>query len=115
MAQHDLDYYVSFDPVNVYYLTNFGHYVHERPFLLVISRQGQPTMLVPYLEIAHVKERARCELQFVTYYEFPAPQGQNWFDVYATMFSPESGHRRFRTIRTAFPSSLSRWNTVALT
>jgi len=86
MAEHGLDYYVSFDPVNVYYLTNFGHYVHERPFLLVIGRQGPPTMLAPFLELSHVKERAGCELEFVTYDEYPAPKGQNWFDIYSTLF-----------------------------
>lgn len=88
MEQHELDYYVSFDPVNVYYLTNFGHYVHERPFLLVITQQGPPIMLAPFLELSHVKERARCELQFVTYAEYPAPTGENWFDVYSTLFQP---------------------------
>jgi Xaa-Pro dipeptidase len=90
MADHQLDYYVSFDPVNVYYLTNFGHYVHERPFLLVISRQGPPIMLAPFLELSHVRERARCELQFVTYDEYPAPKGQNWFDVYSTLFPADA-------------------------
>ena len=29
------DCYVSFDPVNIYYLTNFANYVHERPFILI--------------------------------------------------------------------------------
>ncbi len=90
MAEKDLDYYVSFDPVNVYYMTNFANYVHERPFLLIIGKQGPPTMLAPLLELTHVKMRARCDLEFVTYYEFPAPDGENWFDIYPTLFSANS-------------------------
>jgi Xaa-Pro dipeptidase len=82
MAERGLDYYVSFDPVNVYYLTNFANQVHERPFILIISREGAPKMLCPLLETSHVKAKARCELEYVTYYEFPAPDGENWFDLY---------------------------------
>ncbi len=90
MAEKDLDYYVSFDPVNVYYLTNFANFVHERPFLLIIAQQGTPTMLAPYLELTHVKKSSRTDLDYVTYYEFPAPAGQNWFDIYPTLFEANS-------------------------
>ena len=65
-----LDYYVSFDPVNIYYLTNFANHVHERPFILIIPRKGAPTMLCPLLESTHVRMGAR--------YEFPAQKGQHW-------------------------------------
>jgi len=85
MRQKGLDYYVSFDPVNIYYLTSFANNVHERPFILVIPLQGKPVMLCPLLESSHVKARARCELEYATYYEFPAPRGENWFDVYKTL------------------------------
>jgi len=85
MAEQDLDCYVSFVPVNVYYLTNFANEVHERPFILVIPREGTPKMLAPLLELTHVRTRARCELEYVTYYEFPAPEGENWYDRYRTL------------------------------
>ncbi len=82
MVERNLDYYVSFDPVNIYYLTNFANYVHERPFILVIAKGGTPKIVCPLLETSHVKTRARCDLEYVTYYEFPAPEGENWFDLY---------------------------------
>lgn len=82
MKKKRLDCYVSFDPVNIYYLTNFANNVHERPFILIIPSKGTPTMLCPLLESSHVKTRARCELEYATYYEFPAPKGQNWHEVY---------------------------------
>jgi len=91
MREQDLDYYVAFDPVNIYYLTSFANNVHERPFILVIGRQGPPKMVAPLLETTHVKTRARCELEYVTYYEFPAPRGQNWHECYPRLI--EEGAR----------------------
>ncbi|MEW6184737.1 MAG: aminopeptidase P family N-terminal domain-containing protein, partial [Thermodesulfobacteriota bacterium] len=55
MEERGLDYYISFDPVNIYYLTNFANNVHERPFILVLPLKGTPTMLCPLLESNHVK------------------------------------------------------------
>lgn len=91
MQEQDLDYYVAFDPVNIYYLTNFANNVHERPFILVIGKKDSPTMLAPLLETSHVKSRSRCDLEYSTYYEFPAPQGENWYDIYPTLI--EDGAR----------------------
>jgi Xaa-Pro dipeptidase len=90
MEEKGLDYYLSFDPVNIYYLTNFANNVHERPFILILPRKGTPTMLCPLLESNHVKTRARCALEYVTYYEVPSPRGQNWFDVYKTLIDPKA-------------------------
>jgi Xaa-Pro dipeptidase len=82
MKAQDLDYYVSFNPVNIYYLTNFAFYVHERPFILIIEKQGNPKILIPQLEKGHFESRARIDLDFIIYYEFPAENGKNWFDHY---------------------------------
>ncbi len=90
MEEKEIDYYISFDPVNIYYLTNFANNVHERPFILILPRQGRPVMLCPLLESSHVKTRARCELEYTTYYEVPSPKGQNWFDVYKTLIDPKA-------------------------
>lgn len=90
MLQENMDYYVSFNPVNIYYLTNFANNVHERPFILVIPREGTPMMVVPLLEKSHVRARALIELEYFDYYEFPAPKGQNWFDVYETLLHGKS-------------------------
>ncbi|MFX1406480.1 MAG: M24 family metallopeptidase [Promethearchaeota archaeon] len=87
MRMQDLDYVVSFDPVNIYYLTNFANNVHERPFILIIEKEGIPKMIVPLLERSHVESRSLCELQFIDYYEFPAPKGENWYDKYQKLIS----------------------------
>ncbi|MFW9781305.1 MAG: M24 family metallopeptidase, partial [Candidatus Heimdallarchaeota archaeon] len=61
---------------------NFAFYVHERPFLLILKRDGVPKMLIPKLEQGHFESRARCKLDFVIYYEFPARKGENWYEHY---------------------------------
>lgn len=90
MEEQDLDYYVSSDPVNIYYLTNFAFYVHERPFILVIPIEDLPKMLIPLLEKGHFEERVRCDVDTVTYYEFPAREGENWHDFYQELIEKDS-------------------------
>ena len=82
MKAQNLDYYISFDPVNIYYLTNFANNVHERPFILLIETEGIPKMIVPLLEKSHVETRSIADLEYSSYYEFPAPQGKNWYDIF---------------------------------
>ncbi|MGD0854699.1 MAG: aminopeptidase P family N-terminal domain-containing protein [Dehalococcoidia bacterium] len=86
MEKEKLDYYVSFSPFNIYYMTNFANNVHERPFILVIPRQGPMKMVCPLLESEHARTKSRCDLDYILYYEFPAPEGQNWYDVYGPLF-----------------------------
>ena len=90
MKEQDLDYYVVSDPVNIYYLTNFAFYVHERPFILVIPIEGLPRMLIPLLEKGHFEERVRCDVDTMTYYEFPAREGENWFDHYQELIEKDA-------------------------
>jgi Xaa-Pro dipeptidase len=90
MEQEKLDYYISFDPVNIYYLTNFANYVHERPFILIIPNKGLPIMLVPLLEKGHAESRTLCDLEFVSYYEFPSLEGGNWYDKYQKLIGKDT-------------------------
>ena len=85
MEQDGLDLYISVDPINVYYLTHFFNFVHERPFVLVIRHKGPLQFVVPHLEESHVRARAVSELEIVRYFEFPAPDGENWYDRLATL------------------------------
>lgn len=85
MEKESLDYYVSYDPTNIYYLTNFAFYIHERPFILIIPRKGLPKMLIPLLERGHFELKTLTEIEIVSYKEFPAPNGENWFDLYQSL------------------------------
>lgn len=88
MADAGLDRYVAFSPDNVFYLTNFANYVHERPFVLVIPQSGVPQFVVPKLEIPHVRSRAVGAPDLIPYFEFPAPKGEAWSDRFKELFGP---------------------------
>lgn len=81
MARLDLNAYVTSTPDNTYYLTNFANYVHERPFVLVITRTGAPRFVAPQLEIPHIRHRSVGEMELIPYREFPAPASQGWDDA----------------------------------
>ena len=83
MARMNLDAYVTSTPDNTYYLTHFANYVHERPFVLVIGRDGPPRFVAPRLEIPHIRHRAVGGMELVSYREFPAPAGEGWEDALA--------------------------------
>ena len=78
MAAQGLDALVLFNPDNVFYMTNFANFVHERPFLLVVPAKGDPIFIMPGLEEPHVISRAVGALEFAPYREFPAPEGEGW-------------------------------------
>lgn len=80
MAEQKLDWYVSCHPDNIYYLTNFANFVHERVFVLMIPARGVPHFLAPLLEMPHIRSRSVGKIELVDYFEFPAPVGNNWFD-----------------------------------
>ena len=82
-----IDTYLSIQTDNVYYLTNFANYAHERPFVLVINRQGPVRFVVPKLEVSHVGMRAIGEIDLVTYFEYPAPKGARWSDILKSVLS----------------------------
>lgn len=90
MEQQGLTHYVATCPDNVFYLTNFSNYVHERPFIVVVSLDGPLRFVVPKLEIPHVRMRAIGEIELVEYFEFPAPRGENWFDRFAAIFPQQA-------------------------
>ncbi len=83
MERLELDAYVTSTPDNTYYLTNFANYVHERPFVLVIGRNGPSQFVAPKLEIPHIRHRSIGDLDLVPYREFPAPEGEGWEDALA--------------------------------
>lgn len=87
MARADLDFYVAQCPDNVFYLTNFANYVHERPFVLIVPRSGNLKFVVPKLEIPHVEARSVGAIDLVSYFEFPAPEGRGWADRFRELMS----------------------------
>lgn len=91
LIEAGLDYYLCFNPDNVFYLTNFANMVHERPFILLVPAKGMMTFLMPKLEEPHVRMRSVGEMEFLHYFEFPAPDGKQWSDSLQEVLLP--GHR----------------------
>ncbi|WDP89999.1 MAG: aminopeptidase P family protein [Desulfobacter sp.] len=88
IREQGLDAYLCFCPDNIFYLTNFANFVHERPFILIIPVKGLPVFLMPKLEAPHVRTRAVGALEFVHYFEFPAPKTMGWSDRLREILSP---------------------------
>ena len=81
MMAEELDYYVAAHTDNVYYLTNFAYMPFERPFFLIIPMEGKPGLVVPLLEVSHAEQRVLIEVNYHTYYEYPAPAGKTFIDT----------------------------------
>ena len=81
MAANGIDYYVAAHTDNVYYLTNFAYLPMERPFFLVVPVQGDPVLIVPLLEVSHAEQRILIDVDYHTYYEYPAPAGKTFADT----------------------------------
>ena len=90
MVRQGLSHYVAQCPDNVFYLTNFANYIHERPFILVIPLKGDLQFVVPKLEIPHVKTRKVGQIDLVEYFEFPAPAGKAWSDCFTALFDADA-------------------------
>jgi Xaa-Pro aminopeptidase len=81
MAREGLDVYVAAHTDNVYYLTNFAYVPFERPFFLVVPAEGKPALIVPLLEVSHAEQRILSDVDYHTYYEYPAPPGKTFVDA----------------------------------
>ena len=81
MAEQGLDLYVAAHTDNVYYLTNFAYIPFERPFFLVVPADGKPILVVPLLEVSHAEQRILIDVDYQTYYEYPAPAGRTYIDT----------------------------------
>jgi Xaa-Pro dipeptidase len=86
MGANGLTHLVLVDPDNILWLTNFANFVHERPFVLVLSNEGDLQFVVPKLEIPHIQTRSIAALSLVPYFEFPAPAGEQWSDRLSALF-----------------------------
>lgn len=82
MHSQGFDAMVIFDPDNVYWLTNFANFVHERPFILIMNIHGDLDFVVPEIEALHVNRRKIGEITLCCYKEFPSPSGTDWVSVF---------------------------------
>ena len=89
MAREQLDFYVAAHTDNVYYLTNFVYIPFERPFFLIVSAEGKSSLIVPLLEVSHAEQRILIDVNYHTYYEYPAPAGKTFADALSKVIGAE--------------------------
>jgi len=74
-----LRHYVVTSSENIFYLTGATFDPLERPFFLVIGADASRRMLVPVLEVDHMRKAWGVDPQSIHFYrEFPAPPGAGW-------------------------------------
>ena len=80
LVKQNLDAYIVTLEDNIWYLSNVTYQPEERPFFIIIAPNKKPVLIVPKLEEKHLsKIIIDCEIK--SYWEFPSPQGANWFDA----------------------------------
>ncbi|MHB9032656.1 MAG: M24 family metallopeptidase [Anaerolineae bacterium] len=89
VAAAGLDAYLVTSRDSIYYLTGASYKPLERPFFIIVRRAGAPDLLVPLLERGHMR-KAKGFGAVNAYYEYPAPTGENWFEVLNGMLGPAS-------------------------
>jgi Xaa-Pro dipeptidase len=78
-ADNFLDAYLVTSQDSIYYLTGASYKPLERPFFIIVWPQGEPDLVVTELERAHMR-KAQGFGDVQAYFDYPAPQGQNWYD-----------------------------------
>lgn len=102
MEKNGISAYICFNPDNIYYLTNFANFVHERPFILILTATDI-SFIIPRLERDHVERHKVGSLNLLEYAEFPATAGHKWSDRLIEALPP---HGRIG-IEAACPASIS--------
>jgi Xaa-Pro aminopeptidase len=79
IREEKLDAYLVTAQDSIYYLTGATYKPIERPFFIVVYPDGEPDLVVPELERAHMG-KARGFREVKSYFEYPAAPGENWYD-----------------------------------
>ncbi len=79
VASNNLDLYMIWDKESIFYLTGAVYDNLERPFFLLIYANKAPVLVVPQLELEHMKKVPNID-QTQSYFEFPAKSGDTWSD-----------------------------------
>lgn len=79
MKDEGLDVFLVSTQDSIYYLSGASYVPIERPFIIIVRQEGAPSLLVPKLELEHMRSIDGLE-EITSYFEFPSIQGENWYD-----------------------------------
>jgi Xaa-Pro dipeptidase len=82
IAQHGASHFVATSSDSIFYLCGASFDALERPFFFIVPRQGEPRLIVPFLERDHLKKAKALSHDLIfTYWDFPAPVDRSWETV----------------------------------
>lgn len=74
-----LDAYLVSSQDSIYYLTGASYKPIERPFFIIVYPEGEPDLVVPALERAHMRKAIGFG-SVQSYFDYPSVPGENWYD-----------------------------------
>lgn len=84
IREERLDAFLVTAQDSIYYLTGATYKPIERPFFIVIYPESAPDLVVPALERRHMR-KAGSFREVVSYFDYPAAPGENWYDKVNTL------------------------------
>lgn len=79
LVENDIDVMLVYSQDAIFYFTSASYTPLERPFFIVVKQSGTPDLVVPKLELEHMKKVEGLG-EVKSYFEYPSIDGQNWFD-----------------------------------
>lgn len=79
MKDEGLDVFIVSTQDSIFYLSGAAYVPVERPFFIVVWPDEAPSLVVPQLELEHMRSVDGFK-EIESYFEFPASKGENWYD-----------------------------------
>ena len=76
----ELDVFIVRTNVNIIYLTGVDYDSEERKVLLLVPSQGEPTLIVPRMELERLSGAVTVK-QVLSYWEMDAKSGRGWIEL----------------------------------
>lgn len=76
----EIDIFLVRTDINIMYLTGVDYFSGERKVLLAVPANGEPTLIVPRMELERLQEAVTVD-QIMHYWEMDAKPGRNWEEL----------------------------------
>jgi Xaa-Pro dipeptidase len=77
LAKESLDAFLVTSTDSIYYLTGVSYMPLERPFFIIVRSDAPPELLVPALEVEHLRAAPNVN-QVYRYWDYPSREGEGW-------------------------------------
>ncbi len=79
MKDENLDAFIISTQDSIFYLSGAAYVPIERPFFIIIRPEGTLSLVVPQLELEHMR-KVKGFGEITPYFEYPSVKGENWYD-----------------------------------